>query len=506
MKTRTRVHIPTPLRPYVAQQSVVEIEAATVGEALRELVARHDQLRRHLFDESGRLRRYVNVYRNEEDVRHLQGEETPLSSSDTVSIVPSIAGGSQGEGGRSQSATVPGARRGPAPPAWATGEDGLPPLGPEELLRYGRHLILPEVGLEGQRKLKAASVLVVGAGGLGSPLALYLAAAGVGRIGLVDFDRVEESNLQRQILHGTSSVGQPKLDSAAARLSDLNPHVRVEAHEVRLTSENALDILRPFDVVVDGTDNFPTRYLVNDACTLLGKPNVYGSIFRFEGQASVFDARRGPCYRCLYPDPPPPGLVPSCAEGGVLGVLPGVIGVIQGIETIKLILGVGESLIGRLLLFDALALRFRELTLRKDPECPLCGERPSIKELIDYQAFCGIAPEEQAGAEAADWEIGVRELEAQRARGEDFTLIDVREPHEYEIARIPGSTLIPLHHLPERMSELDSSREIVLHCHHGQRSMRALQMLRQAGFRKLKNLRGGIDSWSREVDPSVPRY
>jgi len=322
----------------------------------------------------------------------------------------------------------------------------------------------------------------------------------------VDFDRVEESNLQRQILHGTSSVGQPKLDSAAARLSDLNPHVRVEAHEVRLTSENALDILRPFDVVVDGTDNFPTRYLVNDACTLLGKPNVYGSIFRFEGQASVFDARRGPCYRCLYPDPPPPGLVPSCAEGGVLGVLPGVIGVIQGIETIKLILGVGESLIGRLLLFDALALRFRELTLRKDPECPLCGERPSIKELIDYQAFCGIAPEEQAGAEAADWEIGVRELEAQRARGEDFTLIDVREPHEYEIARIPGSTLIPLHHLPERMSELDSSREIVLHCHHGQRSMRALQMLRQAGFRKLKNLRGGIDSWSREVDPSVPRY
>jgi adenylyltransferase/sulfurtransferase len=382
----------------------------------------------------------------------------------------------------------------------------LPPITQEELLRYSRHLILPEVGLQGQRRLKAASVLLVGAGGLGSPLALYLAAAGVGRLGIVDFDRVDESNLQRQILHGTSSVGRSKLESAKLRLADVNPHVRVDLHETRLTSENALELIREYDVVADGTDNFPTRYLVNDACVLLEKPNVYGSIFRFEGQASVFDARKGPCYRCLYPDPPPPGLVPSCAEGGVLGVLPGVIGVIQGIETIKLILGVGETLIGRLLLFDALALRFRELKLRKDPNCPLCGKQRTITALIDYEQFCGLAPAGHGADDGAGWEIGARALAEKSERGEDFMLVDVREPHEYEIARIPGSTLIPLNSLPERLAELDSSREIVLHCHHGQRSMRALEFLRQSGYRKLKNLRGGIDSWSREVDPSVPRY
>ncbi|HEY2953741.1 MAG TPA: molybdopterin-synthase adenylyltransferase MoeB [Candidatus Eisenbacteria bacterium] len=495
----TRIHIPTPLRPYVARQAVVEVEAATVGEALRALVERHADLRRHLYDDEGRLRRFVNVYRNEEDVRHLERESTPLRNGDSLSIVPSIAGGADA-GAAPPAAGRPAARK---PPAWATGEDGLPPLSQADLLRYSRHLILPEVGLQGQRRIKAASVLVVGAGGLGSPLALYLAAAGVGRIGLVDFDRVDESNLQRQVLHGTSSVGRPKLESARERLADLNPGVRVDTYETRLTSANAFDVIRPYDVVVDGTDNFPTRYLVNDACALLGKPNVYGSIFRFEGQASVFDARIGPCYRCLYPDPPPPGLVPSCAEGGVLGVLPGVIGVIQGIETLKLILGVGESLVGRLLLFDALELRFRELTLRKDPGCPLCGEKPTIRELIDYEQFCGIVPEADG---TSGLEITVRELAERQGRGDDLVLIDVREPHEYEIARIPGAVLIPLGSLPERMSELDSSREIVLHCHHGQRSMRALELLSRSGFRKLKNLQGGIDSWSREVDPSVPRY
>ncbi len=490
-----RIFLPTPLRPYAAQQSVVEVEAATVGEALRALVERHGEIRRHLYDENGTLRRFVNVYRNDEDVRHLERESTPLSPGDTLTIVPSIAGGSGGAPPR------PGTRR---LPAWATGEDGLPPLSQPELLRYSRHLILPEVGLAGQRRIKAASVLIVGAGGLGSPLALYLAAAGVGRIGLVDFDRVDESNLQRQILHGTSSVGRPKLESAKERLADLNPGVRVDTYETRLTSENAFDVIRPYDIVVDGTDNFPTRYLVNDACALLGKPNVYGSIFRFEGQASVFDARTGPCYRCLYPDPPPPGLVPSCAEGGVLGVLPGVIGVIQGIETLKIILGVGETLVGRLLLFDALSLRFRELALRKDPECPLCGEQRTITGLIDYEQFCGIVP--AAAAASPELEISARDLAERQERGDDLVLIDVREPQEYEIARIPGSVLIPLHSLPERMSELDTSREIVLHCHVGQRSMRALEMLHRSGFRKLKNLRGGIEAWSRDVDPTVPRY
>jgi adenylyltransferase/sulfurtransferase len=389
-------------------------------------------------------------------------------------------------------------------PAWATGADGLPAVSREELLRYGRHLILPEVGLQGQRRLKGSSVLLVGAGGLGSPLALYLTAAGVGRIGIVDFDRVEESNLQRQVLYGAASLGRAKIEAAKARLADLNPHVQVEPHAARLTSANALDLVRRYDVVADGTDNFPTRYLVNDACVLLGKPNVYGSIFRFEGQASVFDARHGPCYRCLFPEPPPPGLVPSCAEGGVLGVLPGVIGLIQGIEILKLLLGLGETLIGRLLLFDALAMRFREVRLEKDPACPICGEQPTIRELIDYETFCGLTPA-PAAADAELFEIGPGELAAALEGGE-VTLVDVREPHEYEIAHIEGARLIPLGRLPERLGELDSSEEIVLHCHTGERSLRALEFLRQSGFRKLKNLRGGIDAWSREVDPEVPRY
>jgi adenylyltransferase/sulfurtransferase len=495
----TLIHIPTPLRAYAGQHATVEVEAATVGEALRRLVERHTELARHLYDGDGRLRRFVNVYRNDEDVRHLSHEATPLTNGDTLSIVPSIAGGAE--------PSAPAPPRGPrAAPDWATGADGKPALSQDELLRYSRHLILPEVGLEGQRRIKAASVLIVGAGGLGSPLALYLAAAGVGRIGIVDFDVVDESNLQRQILHGTSAVGTPKLQSAAARLHDLNPNVRVDGYETRLTSENALELMKPYDVIVDGTDNFPTRYLVNDACVLLGKPNVYGSIFRFEGQASVFDARVGPCYRCLYPDPPPPGLVPSCAEGGVLGVLPGVIGVIQGVETLKQILGVGESLVGRLMLFDALAMRFRELKLRKDPQCPVCGEHPTVTQLIDYEQFCGLTPTAQAEESAARWEIDAKTLAARLAQGDDLVLVDVREPHEFQIARIEGAKLIPLNSLPARLSELDSSREIVLHCHHGQRSMRALEYLYSSGFRKLKNLHGGIDEWSRQVDPAVPRY
>ena len=380
------------------------------------------------------------------------------------------------------------------------------PLSQAELLRYSRHLALPEVGLEGQQRLKAASVLVVGAGGLGSPAALYLAAAGVGRLGLVEFDRVDASNLQRQVLYGSASVGRPKLEAARERLADLNPEIRIETHDARLTSANALELLDGYDIVLDGTDNFPTRYLLNDACVMLGKPNVHGSIFRFEGQASVFHPPLGPCYRCLYPDPPPPGLVPSCAEGGVLGVLPGVIGVIQALEAIKLVLGRGETLIGRLLLFDAWSMSFRELEVRRDPDCPRCGTHPDGQGLIDYEQFCGLTPTEDAIAKASEWEIGARELRARLAGGDAPALVDVREPHEAAIASVAGATLIPLRTLPQRIAELDRGREIVLMCHHGQRSQRALELLRQAGFARLKNLRGGIDAWSREVDPAVPRY
>jgi sulfur-carrier protein adenylyltransferase/sulfurtransferase len=375
----------------------------------------------------------------------------------------------------------------------------------EEIRRYGRHLIMPEVGLEGQKRLKAASVLLIGAGGLGSPLGLYLAAAGIGRLGIVDFDVVDYSNLQRQVLHSTDSVGKPKLESARERIESINPHVQVETHQTLLNSENALEIFRGYDVIVDGTDNFPTRYLVNDACVLLKKPNVYGSIFRFEGQASVFDAEQGPCYRCLYAEPPPPGLVPSCAEGGVLGVLPGIVGTIQAAETIKLILGQGRTLVGRLLLFDALKMTFREVKLRKNPACPICGENPTIHELIDYNAFCGILPEPETDRALSPYEISVEELKERVDRGEDVFLLDVREPHEYEIVNIDGH-LIPLNDLPARIHELDSSRDIVVYCHHGPRSGRAVDFLRQMGFRKVKNLVGGIDQWSERIDPALPRY
>jgi molybdopterin/thiamine biosynthesis adenylyltransferase/rhodanese-related sulfurtransferase len=372
----------------------------------------------------------------------------------------------------------------------------------EELLRYSRHLILPHVGIEGQRKLKAARVLLVGAGGLGSPAALYLAAAGVGRIGIVDADAVDRTNLQRQVLHGTATIGRPKVESAAVRLHDINPHVHVDRFGVRLTAGNALDLLADFDVVVDGSDNFPTRYLVNDACVLLGKPNVYGAVFRFDGQASVFFTPNGPCYRCLYAEPPPPDLVPSCAEGGVLGVLPGIIGTIQALEAIKLITGVGTPLTGRLLLFDALHLRFREIQLRRDPMCPACGLEPSVKSLIDYEAFCGVgAP---ASSDAA--EISARAAAAEWEANPDLVLLDVREPHELEIVMLPGARHIPLSVLPARLTELDGHAEIVAFCHHGARSLKALEILRAAGFPKVRNLRGGIDAWSLEVDGSVARY
>jgi sulfur-carrier protein adenylyltransferase/sulfurtransferase len=378
-------------------------------------------------------------------------------------------------------------------------------LSNDEILRYSRHLIMPEVGMDGQLKLKQAKVLCIGAGGLGSPLALYLAAAGVGTLGIVDFDVVDFTNLQRQVIHGTEDVGRAKLDSARDTLARINPNVDVVTYETRLTSENALEIFKDYDIIADGTDNFPTRYLVNDACVLLGKPNVYASIFRFEGQASVFYAQEGPCYRCLYPEPPPPGLVPSCAEGGVLGVLPGIMGSIQALETIKLIVGEGQPLIGRLLLFDASRLKFRELKLRKNPECPVCGEHPTVTGLIDYEQFCGIRGEEHV-EETRVPEITAPELKQWMDQQRPFVLLDVREPHEYQICSIPGSKLIPLGEVPKRMNELDTADEIVVTCKMGPRSARAVGLLMKSGFRKIHNLHGGVLAWADQVDPSMPKY
>jgi adenylyltransferase/sulfurtransferase len=377
----------------------------------------------------------------------------------------------------------------------------------EEIKRYSRHLIMPEVTMEGQKRLKAAKVLVVGTGGLGSPLLAYLAAAGVGKIGIVDFDRVDTSNLQRQILHRTSSVGKMKTESAAAAMKEINPHIEVVRYDMPLRSENALEVIREYDIVADGTDNFATRYLVNDACVLLDKPNVYGSIFRFDGQSTVFWASRGPCYRCLYPEPPDPGLVPSCAEGGVLGVLPGIIGVIQAIEVVKLIIGKGDPLIGRLLLFDALKMKFREMKLRKDPTCPICGPQATIKALIDYDQFCGTPPvDAPARKMLALPEISPRELKALLDAKADLVLLDVREPHETQICAIPGATLIPLGELPQRMHELDSAKEIVIYCKGEIRTGQAFRLLQQAGFGRLKALEGGIEGWAEDVDPEMPTY
>ncbi|MFZ0480402.1 MAG: molybdopterin-synthase adenylyltransferase MoeB [Terriglobales bacterium] len=388
----------------------------------------------------------------------------------------------------------------------ATAIDAQPEavLSNDEILRYSRHLIMPEVGMTGQQKLKAAKVLCIGAGGLGSPLALYLTAAGVGTLGIVDFDVVDYTNLQRQIIHTTNDVGRKKLDSAAEKLKAINPFLNLRTFETRLTSANALDLFREFDIVADGTDNFPTRYLVNDACVLTGKPNVYGSIFRFEGQASVFATEDGPCYRCLYPEPPPPGLVPSCAEGGVLGILPGLVGVIQATETIKLILGQGESLAGRLLLVDSLAMKFRELKLRKNPDCPVCGKNPTVTKLIDYEEFCGIrGQEEPAGNDVPS--ISVEDLKKKLDAKADIFILDVREPHEYQICNLSGY-LIPVGDLPKRVSELDSSREIIAHCKMGGRSAKAVNFLRRSGFKKVYNLTGGITAWAEKIDPKMPKY
>jgi len=384
----------------------------------------------------------------------------------------------------------------------------LPELTNDEVARYSRHLIMPEVGVAGQRRLKAGSVLCIGAGGLGSPAAMYLAAAGVGRIGIVDFDVVDFSNLQRQIIHGTPDVGRSKLASAKDRLTAINPHIEVETFETALSSENALELFEPYDVILDGTDNFPTRYLTNDACVLLGKPNAYGSIFRFEGQASVFSTKEGPCYRCLYPEPPPPGLVPSCAEGGVLGVLPGVIGVIQATEAIKLIAGIGEPLIGRFLIYDALRMRFRELKLRKDPDCPVCGTHPTVTKLIDYEQFCGVGPAVEIApvSQNTTGEITATELKSRLDSGENVRIIDVREPNEFQINRIPGAELIPLGDIPRRYAELDPEQELVVQCKSGGRSGKAAEFLRSVGFKRVLNLKGGILDWIDKVDPSQPKY
>jgi molybdopterin/thiamine biosynthesis adenylyltransferase/rhodanese-related sulfurtransferase/molybdopterin converting factor small subunit len=479
-----KVLIPTPLRQFTGKQDAVQAAGATVGEVLAALTTQYPDLRKQIFTDEGKVRSFVNVYLNDEDIRYLSKDATPAKDADTISLVPSIAGGS----------TVA------APPEEVT-------LSKDEILRYSRHLIIPEVGIEGQKKLKAAKVLLIGTGGLGAPLGLYLSAAGIGRIGLVDFDVVDFTNLQRQVIHTTPDVGKKKIESAAEKMKAINPHVEIVKHETALTSENALEILKDYDIVVDGTDNFPTRYLVNDACVLLNKPNVYGSIFRFEGQATVFATEGGPCYRCLYPEPPPPGLVPSCAEGGVLGILPGTIGLIQATETVKLILGIGEPLVGRLLLYDALGMRFRELKLRKSADCPICGEHRTITKLIDYHQFCGV-PQQPAAQETkvSEGEIEVKEVKAKLDRGDDFVLVDVREPHEHQICNIPQAKLIPLGQVGQRLGELDPNADIVVHCKSGMRSAKACGVLRQAGFKNVRNMKGGILAWSDQVDPTVPKY
>jgi sulfur-carrier protein adenylyltransferase/sulfurtransferase len=489
-----KILIPTPLRPYTDKQDAVDATGATVGELLADLTRKHGGLKAHLYNEQGKLRSFVNVYVNDEDIRYLQKEQTPVAAGDTVSIIPSVAGGVE-------TTAVPAA------PKPQSGGESAPPLTNDEVKRYSRHLIMPEVGVEGQRKLKAAKVLCIGAGGLGSPVAMYLAAAGVGTIGLVDFDVVDFSNLQRQILHSTLDVGVPKLTSARNKLQALNPEIEIRTHEFALSSQNALQLFEPYDIIVDGTDNFPTRYLVNDACVILGKPNAYGSIFRFEGQASVFATKEGPCYRCLYPEPPPPGLVPSCAEGGVLGVLPGLIGMIQATETVKLIMGIGEPLIGRFLIYDALRMRFRELKLRKDPDCPVCGTHPTVTKLIDYEQFCGIAPAapEPAVVNRAT-ELTSLELKQRLDRGDRLTIVDVREPNELQINRIPGSLHIPLGDIPRRYNELDPDEEYVMQCKSGVRSGKAADFLRSVGFKRVLNLKGGILDWIDKVDPTQPKY
>ncbi|MFD1776384.1 molybdopterin-synthase adenylyltransferase MoeB [Paenibacillus rhizophilus] len=480
--------IPTALRSFTDGLSEIGVEAATVEEALAVLTEQFVDLRRHLFTDQGQLRSYVNIYVNEQDIRQKNGLQTALSDGDDVMLVPSIAGGS------------PAATEGGGSPDL----DGLPELTKDEITRYSRHLILPEVGVEGQRILKKSRVLLIGTGGLGAPIAMYLAAAGVGTLGIVDFDFVDETNLQRQIIHGTRDIGRPKIASAKDRIKSINPKVNVIAIEQRLTSQNALDIIKDYDVVVDGTDNFPTRYLVNDACVLLGKPNVYGSVFRFEGQVSVFYAQEGACYRCLYPEPPPAGLVPTCSEGGILGVLPGIIGCIQANETIKLLLGKGEPLINRLLLFDALKMKFRELKLSKDTNCPICGTHPTITSPIDYEEFCGLKkPAEEEPIE----EITAVELKKRFENEEQVQILDIREPHELAIGKLPGTKAIPFGQIVRRKAELDPERDTVVICKIGQRSVMAIRTLRDSGYTgRLLNLKDGMNAWAQEIDPRIAQY
>lgn len=469
------VRIPAPLRRFTDNQPVIQVSARTVEEALTELDRQYGGLGPQLYNENGELRNFVNLYVGGEDIRYLEGLKTLLQDKDEIMIIPSIAGGV---------------------------DDNIT-FDRNESVRYSRHFSLPEIGLEGQRKLKQASVLIIGAGGLGSPASIYLAAAGVGHIGLADFDVIDLSNLQRQILYSTSEVGQHKLDAAKKHLQDLNPNVEVTQFDEALTSANAMQIFQDFDLVIDGTDNFPTRYLVNDVCVFQGKPNIYGSIFRFDGQLSVFYAKKGPCYRCLYEEPPPPGLVPSCAEGGVLGVLPGIVGSLQATEAIKCITGIGDLLIGRLLLFDALSMSFRTVKLRKNPECSVCGENPSITAPIDYEGFCGVSGLQET---VSIPEVNVREVKTKMDDGEDFVILDIREPWERQIVKLDQALFIPMNSLTSRLEELDPSKEIIVHCRTGQRSASVTEYLIKHGFQKARNMAGGIRAWATEIDPSLNVY
>jgi adenylyltransferase/sulfurtransferase len=479
---KTNIIIPGALRQYTDNKDMLELSGNSVAEVLKELTEQYPAVKKHLFAEGGDLRNFVNIYINEDDIRSKQHIDTLINEGDVISIVPSVAGG------KIASNTVEEVD-----------------LSSEEIRRYSRHILMPELGVEGQKKIKQASVLLVGLGGLGSPLAMYLAAAGIGRIGLVDNDVVDETNLQRQVIYSYDQVGKSKLISAKERLQGINPHIRIDTYETFLTSDNAIEICTPYDMIIDGTDNFSTRYLVNDVCVLLGKPNIHGSIFRFDGQVSVFDAKEGPCYRCLYPEPPPPGMVPSCAEGGVLGILPGIIGMIQATEAIKLALGTGDLLIGRLLIYDALRMKFRELKLNKDPQCPICGDNPQIKKLIDYDAFCGVVHDVEDILEP-EWNITPLELKNDLDLGKKIRVLDVRQPQEYAISRLPESELIPLSNLDVNLHGLDREEEIVVMCRSGVRSAQAVKFLREAGFQKVKNLQGIlISSLVKLLNLSFPR-
>ena len=465
--------IPSPLRRFTNGQASLDVNGKSVKEVLDELFSKYPDIKNHLMEDDGNLRNFVNIFINGENIRQKEGLSTQVDDGSDVRIIPSIAGGTSD-------------------------------LTREELIRYSRHLSLPEVGINGQKKIKASKVLIVGVGGLGSPVSLYLAAAGVGTIGLVDFDVVDESNLQRQVLFGVDQKNKSKLESATERLKNLNPHTNYILHEVALSSENALDIIRDYDIVVDGTDNFPTRYLVNDACVLLDKPNVYGSIYRFDGQVSIFNYNEGPCYRCLYPSPPPPGLVPSCAEGGVLGVLPGIIGPLQANEALKIILNIGDLMVNRFLLFDALAMEFNELKIVKDDNCAVCGTNPTITKLIDYKQFCGILNDDNK-QEDFD-EITVQELNDRFNNSKVFTVLDVREIHEVQIAKIEGTVHIPMKEVHNRINELNFNEEIIVHCKTGKRSAKICKILVENNFKDVKNLKGGITAWSKEIDSSIPIY